>query len=90
MKEGKFRKDLYFRLNVLKLEIPPLRERIEDVPSLAEHFLARCERKTGRTMRLSDEALGKLQEYAWPGNAPSGFGIIVQAWITDVRELGTR
>jgi DNA-binding NtrC family response regulator len=64
-----FRPDLYYRLNVLSLSIPPLRERIEDVPYLASHFLIRYAIQSGREpSRLSPGALQKLMVYSWPGN----------------------
>ena len=63
-----FRRDLYFRLNVVTLRLPPLRERAEDVPLLASHFLARY-RKAGSTAeRFSADAMAALEAYAWPGN----------------------
>lgn len=67
--EKKFREDLYYRLNVVNLHIPPLRERLEDIPMLAEHFLnsiAERTRKAGKI--LSPQALGLLLGYSWPGN----------------------
>ena len=70
VKEGTFREDLFYRLNVVAIEIPPLRERPEDVPELAEHFLAKiCAAMSRKGMSFSDEALAALQTYAWPGNA---------------------
>jgi len=68
VEQGKFRRDLYYRLNVVKITMPPLRERKEDIPLLAAHFLERNSRETGRTFRLSAETLAYLVEYAWPGN----------------------
>ncbi len=69
VKEGAFRQDLYFRLAVLVLEIPPLRERPEDIPLLAEHFLGVLSRLRGkRTAGWSPEALEVLTRYSWPGN----------------------
>jgi two-component system response regulator HydG len=65
---GQFRKDLYFRLNVVNLKIPPLRNRKEDIPILAEHFLERRRKETGRPLVLSDEALRWMIEYPWEGN----------------------
>ncbi len=66
---GRFRGDLYYRLNVLPIEIPPLRERMEDVPVLADHFLRGVCRRDGREARdLSDDALRALLSYNWPGN----------------------
>ncbi len=68
VEQGKFRRDLYYRLNVVKLTLPPLRERKEDIPLLAAHFLERNSREMGRTFRLSAETLSWLMEYSWPGN----------------------
>jgi DNA-binding NtrC family response regulator len=68
VEQGRFRKDLYYRLSVVNLRIPPLRERKQDIPLLAAHFLERMSRETGTTHTLSDEALRTLVEYDWPGN----------------------
>ena len=68
VEQGKFRRDLYYRLNVVKLMLPPLRDRKEDIPLLAAHFLERNSRETKRNFRLSAETLAYLVEYAWPGN----------------------
>ncbi len=64
VREGRFREDLYYRLNVVPLRVPPLRERIEDVPDLARHFL----KKQGDGKVLSAEALIELKKHSWPGN----------------------
>jgi len=67
--EGRFREDLYFRLNVVPIDMPPLRERAEDVPALVEHFTARFCRELGRPpARVHPDALRALIDYAWPGN----------------------
>ena len=67
--EGKFREDLYYRLNVVPLAIPPLREHREDIPELAGHFLRKYAPKTGAvSFRLSQDLLERLQEHDWPGN----------------------
>jgi DNA-binding NtrC family response regulator len=68
VEQGRFRKDLYYRLSVVNLRIPPLRERKQDIPLLAAHFLERMARETGTTHTLSDDALRTLVEYEWPGN----------------------
>ncbi len=69
VREQRFRKDLYYRLNVIPLKIPPLRDRPEDIPLLVEHFLKRFQKIHGTTCRgVSPEALRKLQQYPWPGN----------------------
>jgi len=66
---GRFREDLYYRLNVVELKIPPLRERTEDIPLLAEFFLQRITRKNGMArIKLSAEAVSTLQVHHWPGN----------------------
>jgi DNA-binding NtrC family response regulator len=66
--QGTFREDLFYRLNVFQLVLPPLRDRREDIPALAEHFLARSAGKLGRELRLSAGALERLLRYPWPGN----------------------
>jgi DNA-binding NtrC family response regulator len=68
VEQGRFRKDLYYRLSVVNLRIPPLRERKQDIPLLAAHFLERLARETGVTHTLSDDALRTLVDYDWPGN----------------------
>ncbi len=66
---GRFREDLYYRLNVVEIRLPPLRERAEDIPLLAEFFLQRITRKNGMArIRLSAEAIAALQAHRWPGN----------------------
>ena len=66
--QGSFRRDLYFRLNVLSLRIPPLRERRQDIPLLTAHVLERTSRESGQEQTLSDEALKAMLAYDWPGN----------------------
>ncbi len=69
VKEGKFREDLYYRLKVFPIHIPPLRERPEDVIPLAEHFLRKARKKTGgKAARFAPEAAEALKGYSWPGN----------------------
>jgi DNA-binding NtrC family response regulator len=66
---GAFREDLYYRLNVINIHMPPLRERRDDIPPLIEHFLARRRHREGSTpARIAYEALDRLVEYDWPGN----------------------
>jgi two-component system, NtrC family, response regulator AtoC len=65
---GEFREDLYYRLNVVELRIPPLRERKEEIPLLAGRFLARFNRQYGREKQLSPETLARLATYSWSGN----------------------
>jgi DNA-binding NtrC family response regulator len=66
--DGSFREDLFYRLNVIEVVLPPLRERREDIPALAEHVMARAAGKLGRDVRLSAEAVERLLRYPWPGN----------------------
>ena len=69
VKEGSFREDLFYRLNVFPISLPPLRERKEDIPRLAYHFLRYFCRKTGKQIEgFSDEALRTMCDYPWPGN----------------------
>ena len=67
--EGRFRSDLYYRLDIFPLEMPPLRKRTGDIRLLAEHFVRRCARELGKTIRgIDPEALELLEAYSWPGN----------------------
>jgi two-component system response regulator HydG len=69
VKERRFREDLFYRLNVITVHVPPLRERREDIPMLAQHFLRVYAAKNNRRLDgLSDDALKRLEAYAWPGN----------------------
>jgi DNA-binding NtrC family response regulator len=67
--QGRFRQDLYYRINVIAIELPPLRERLADIPLLAQHFMARTSDEAGKRCEgFSEEALAALQRYRWPGN----------------------
>lgn len=69
IKEGEFREDLYYRLNVFSVKIPPLRERIEDISTISYHFISLFNREVGtKVSGLSDEALHMMRKYTWPGN----------------------
>jgi two-component system nitrogen regulation response regulator GlnG len=68
MEGGQFRQDLFYRLSGVTLHVPALRERVDDIPLLAEHFLARGERDFGTLRRLSNEARELIRAYSWPGN----------------------
>ncbi|MCF8510704.1 MAG: sigma-54 dependent transcriptional regulator [Rhodobacteraceae bacterium] len=68
LEAGQFRKDLYYRIAGVALAVPPLRERVDDIPLLAEHVLARAERDLGTARRLSAEALAFVRAHPWPGN----------------------
>jgi len=66
--EGRFRPDLFYRINVVPLAMPPLRERRDDIPLLVSHFLEQACRESGRQVRLAPETLDALERYSWPGN----------------------
>ena len=69
LEQGRFREDLYYRLNVLPIDIPPLRERREDIPFLVEHFIKKLAKDVGsRVQSVSEGALQRLLDYRWPGN----------------------
>jgi two-component system nitrogen regulation response regulator NtrX len=69
IRAGRFREDLYFRLNVVPISVPPLRERVDDIPILADHFMALLAKEYGRRPKVFDvDAAGVLQRYSWPGN----------------------
>lgn len=68
VQEGKFREDLYYRLNVFPIYIPPLRERKDDIETLVEHFLKLYSKKMAKELRITREALNVLKNYRWPGN----------------------
>jgi transcriptional regulator with PAS, ATPase and Fis domain len=65
---GDFRRDLYYRLNIIPIRIPPLRERKEDIPVLAQHFLGQFNTKYAKNKKLTQGAMSLMIEYNWPGN----------------------
>ncbi len=78
VEQGRFREDLYYRLAVVEVVLPPLRQRLEDLPSLARHLLARAEHNPGVT-RISPEVMAILQSYHWPGNVREFANVIERA-----------
>jgi PAS domain S-box-containing protein len=83
VKEKKFRQDLYFRLHVFPIEIPPLRDRIEDIPLLTAYFLEIFGRKLGKKVdKIKDETLSLFQDYSWPGNVRELQNIIEHSLVT--------
>jgi two-component system response regulator AtoC len=80
--EGRFREDLFYRLDVVRVTVPPLRERREDIPLLVDHFLASFRASLGKSVRsVADDALAKLVAYAWPGNVRELENVIERAMI---------
>lgn len=90
VERGEFREDLFYRLNVITLTLPPLRDRIEDVPILAEHFLQKFAAENGRTIeRLTPETLDRLVHYPWPGNVRELENVLERAVVLcSGREIG--
>jgi DNA-binding NtrC family response regulator len=90
IREGKFREDLYYRLNVVRIEVPPLRDRKEDIPPLCEHFLTKHAARTGRLLEgITPEAMAMLVAYGWRGNVRELQNVLEMAvaledgdWIT--------
>jgi two-component system response regulator AtoC len=83
VKDGRFRADLFYRLNVVPIQLPALRERVSDVPLLARHFLASANRRAGKQVTLSEGALATLALAAWPGNVRELENMIERLVILD-------
>jgi two-component system response regulator HydG len=82
IEQGRFRSDLYYRLNVISVELPPLRARVDDIPLLADHFLSRdAERGGEKPKKIADDAMKVLQEYQWPGNVRELENVIERAVV---------
>ncbi len=82
IRQGQFREDLYFRLRVVEINLPPLRERTEDIPILAEHLLARASRELGKDVRIiPPRVMQLLQEHSWPGNVREMENAITRAVV---------
>jgi DNA-binding NtrC family response regulator len=89
IKKGMFREDLYYRLNVIEVKIPSLRERREDINVLARHFIDKYSRENGRNMaRITDEAMEALNNYTWPGNIRELRNVIERAVVLSGDEIG--
>jgi DNA-binding NtrC family response regulator len=87
VKSGRFREDLYYRLNVVGIHLPPLRERSEDVAPLARHFAARLGSRVGHPVTLSQPAIGWLQQQRWPGNVRELENAIERAAVMSDKEM---
>jgi two-component system response regulator AtoC len=92
VESGRFREDLFYRLNVVRIEVPPLRERREDIPLLVDHFLMRFRDLLGKPVRgIAEDALERLILYPWPGNARELENVIERAVIlADAERVGLR
>jgi DNA-binding NtrC family response regulator len=82
VKDGKFREDLYYRLNVIKIDLPPLRERLEDIPLLAMHFTEKYARSGAGSKQIAPDAMEALLRYQWPGNVRELENAIERACVT--------
>jgi two-component system nitrogen regulation response regulator NtrX len=90
MEEGRFRQDLFYRLNVIPLHVPPLRDRKEDIPLLAEHFMSEFALKEGKPLKgIEDKALEVLMTHDWPGNVRELKNIIERLVILSRSDLIT-
>ena len=92
VKRGAFREDLYYRLNVIPIRLPPLRERAEDIPLLVEHFLAKFNTRLGKAVRsVTPEAMAALMAYGWPGNIRELENLMERSvLLADAPTLGVR
>ena len=87
VEEGQFREDLYYRISVIPMEIPPLRHRRDDIPMLANHFMSRLNANMGKKIeRISDESLKKMESYSWPGNVRELENAIERAFILEISD----
>jgi DNA-binding NtrC family response regulator len=85
--EGRFRQDLYYRVNVINIELPSLRDRISDIPLLARHFLTRvCDESGKRVRDFTPDALAAMQRYRWPGNVRELHNVVERAVLLGKRE----
>jgi len=91
IKEGKFREDLFYRLNVLSLEMPPLRKRKEDIPYLVSHFVQKyCQKMGRRKKRVAPEVIKVFESYPWPGNIRELENVIERTIVIEERETITQ
>ncbi len=90
IREGKFREDLFYRLNVIRINLPPLRERKEDIPLLVEHFIKIYNQKTGKNIHgINEDALKILESYPWPGNVRELENCIERAVVFETSDFIT-
>ena len=87
VEDGKFRQDLYYRINVINIELPNLRERLTDIPLLAQHFLETVSAESGKTIRgFTDDAITAMQRYRWPGNVRELQNVVERAVLLTKRD----
>jgi DNA-binding NtrC family response regulator len=87
LEDGTFREDLYYRLNVVPIEIPPLRERKEDIPYLSRHFVEKLGPEMGgRVNGITDAAIDKLMQYAWPGNVRELENVVERSMVMALKD----
>ncbi len=79
VREGRFRQDLMYRLNAITIHLPPLRERVEDIPLLAEYFLSKVVKESSKTIKISEKTIELLRRYHWPGNIRELENVILRA-----------
>ncbi|HET6370573.1 MAG TPA: sigma-54 dependent transcriptional regulator [Nitrospiria bacterium] len=88
IRQGRFREDLYYRLNVISIQLPPLRERATDIPALVDHFIAKYSQQTSKKVRgLTPDALRLLMDYPWPGNVRQLESVVERAVLLCEGEL---
>jgi two-component system nitrogen regulation response regulator GlnG len=90
LEEGAFRQDLFYRLGGVTLHVPSLRERVDDIPLLAEHFLGRSERDGLSARRFAEEAMDLVRAYSWPGNVRQLENTIRRLMVTSSEEVISR
>ena len=87
VREGRFREDLYYRLNVFPITVPPLRERSEDIPLLTRFFVEKTAKRLGRTIEfIPENVMKRLQEYPWPGNVRELQNVVERAVINSTED----
>ncbi|HQU43867.1 MAG TPA: sigma-54 dependent transcriptional regulator, partial [Pirellulales bacterium] len=88
VEQGRFRQDLYYRVNVINVELPGLRDRVSDIPILAQHFLQRLREETGKKVAgFSEDALAAMERYRWPGNVRELQNVVERAVLLGKSEL---
>ena len=88
VREGNFREDLYYRLNVITLDLPPLRKRAEDIPLLARHFLAKYAQENEKNLaEITSQAMELLIDYHWPGNVRELENVIERAVVLSISSV---